>query len=451
MKLPVLLLAGSLAANAALLGLAFTRPALTPPAVRAFFAGGDRPATPPTAAAPRPKREAGAVKLWSTLSTDDLPTLVTRLRAAGFPPGVIRAMVSAEISARYDARMRAIFEPDGSQPFWKQSSSIMGSDSKRMEDYARLQRERTKLMRDLFSDDFFGGEEGTAAQRRQFGNLSRSKVDLVQRIEDDYGEMLSTVRAAMQGITLPEDREKMALLNREKRADLAAVLSPVELADYELRSSPITRLLTNRLGAFTPTEGEFRALYDMQATLNEKFPYAMGGGSDFQARQETMRALSEDLKAKLGPARYDEFTREINSEYQSLNRLAQRDNLPAGAPQRAFSLRDSVGRESMQILENAGLSNDQKRAALLALGQQTRAQLVGLLGPTAGPAYVKLVENQWLGQLERGSAFSLGTAAGGMTIGSDNIMVSLPGSMPSYRRVPPGNMQIPPRPSPPSP
>src|SRR5258707_692709 len=97
--------------------------------------------------------------------------------------------------------------------------------------------------RDLLNDPFFATDDVSATQRRQFGNLSRQKVDSVQRIEDDYSEMTSAIRAAMAGITLPEDRDKLALLAREKHADLAAVLTPGELADYELRSSPITSLL----------------------------------------------------------------------------------------------------------------------------------------------------------------------------------------------------------------
>jgi hypothetical protein len=438
MKLPVALVAASLAANAALLGLLYARPMLAPPSVRSWITrsagSGDvhlsRPAARPAAT---------ANKRWASLVTDDLPTLIERLRAAGFPASIVREIVRADIASRYDAKMRAIFDPDPNLPYWKQSTGISINDTKRMEQYTTLQRERTKLLREALAGDFFASEETTAGQRRQFGNLSRQKIDLLQRVEDDYGEMQSAVRAATNGILLAEDREKIALLAREKKADLAAILTPEEMADYEMRSSPITNLVRNRLGAFQPTEAEFRAIFQMQQTLNDKFPYNSGMPVDMSQRQETTRALIEQLKATLGDARYAEFDRETTNDYQTLNRLAQREGLPTDVAIRAFNVRDQVAQESNRIYDDAALSPDQKRAAMQTLAQATRAQLVTLLGPTAGNTYVKQLDNQWLGQVERGSAVSFNGTGSMMsisTVSGVSAMVSL-GSSPTYRRIPP--------------
>jgi hypothetical protein len=438
MKLPTLLVAASLAANAALVGLLYARPTLAPPAVRSFFVRG--PAADGTTARRVPVRTAEAPrKLWASLGGDDLPTLIQRLRAAGFPPSIVREIVRAEISARYDARIRAIIEPDPNVPYWKQSTGISANDSKRMEQYTTLQRERNKLLREVLADDFFASEEASAAQRRQFGNLPRQKIDLLQRLEDDYGEMLSAVRAGTNGILLPEDREKIALLTREKKADLAAMLTPEELADYEMRSSPITNMMRNRLGNFQPTEAEFRAIFQMQQALNDKFPYNSGIPTDYTQRQEATRTLNAQLKATLGDARYAEMDRETTSEYQALSRLAQRDGIPNDVAVRAFNVRDHVAQESNRIFDDTTLSPDDKRAALATLAQATRAQLVTLLGPTTGNAYVKQIDNQWLGQVERGSAVAFSGTGSLMSISSVNgvsAMVSL-GSSPTYRRVPP--------------
>ncbi len=420
MKLPALLTAGSLAANAVLLGLLFARPTLAPPAVRKYFTLGAAEEAP--TAKPRAAQPAPPPKLWAALGSDDLPTLIARLRAAGFPASVIRQIVSMNLSARYDARMRAIFEPDPNVPFWKQQSPYALSGSKRMEDYAALQRERSKLMRDLFSDEFFATADVSASQRRQYGNLSRAKIDLVSRIEDDYGEMTSAVRSATNGIALPEDREKLALLNREKHADLAAILTPDELADYELRSSPITSMLRSRFNNFTPTESEFRAIFQMQQAMNDRFPYTGGAMNDYQQRQDYMKTLNDQLKGSLGDARYGEFMRETSNEYQTLSRLAQRDSLPTDTAIRAYNVRDSVAQES-------------NRAALQTLAQNARAQIVTLLGPAAGQSYVKMIDNQWLGQVERGSAVSFNGGGGTMSISNGTTMISL-GSSPIYRRVP---------------
>lgn len=445
MKLTPLLLPGSLAANAALFGALAWQPSLAPPSFRDFFKRNFHAAalTPTAPSAPVAEAARAPGALWTDLKTDDLPSLVARLRAAGFPPNVIREILRTQVNARYNSRLTALLEPDPSVPYWR-ASPYLSVDAKRQEEINQLMRDRGKALRDLVSDDFFANGDVTAAQRRQFGNLSRSKVDAVQRIEDDYTEMMSQVRAGMNGVTLPEDREKLALLAREKQADLAAVLETEELADYSMRSSQITNLLRSRLDAFNPSESEFRAIFQMQQTLNDKFAPTMSGGAmsmsnDYQQRLVVQKELDAQLKATLGDARYADYSRSTSNEYQQLSRLAQRDNLPAETAVQAYNVRDQVAAESGRIFEDSSLSVDQKRAALQTLAQTTRAQLLGTLGPTSGPAYVKIADN-WLTNVERGSAVSFNTSSGMTSMSSMNgtpVMVSLGGSNPSYRRLPP--------------
>jgi hypothetical protein len=439
MKLPPLLLALSLLVNGALAGVLALRPSLAPLAFRDFFArhfssaGETGPAAPAVVpAAPRPRE-----KLWAELDQGgDLAGLVARLRAAGFPAALIRDIIRTQVNARYDAKIRALQEPDPNTPFWKLKPGFYSISDKRLVEMDQLQRERSKVLRDLFSGDFFATDDISAGQRRQYGNLSRPKIDLVQRIEDDYAAMNSDVRAAMGGITLPEDKEKLALLAREKHADLAAALSPDELADYEMRSSPITNFLRNRLGAFDPSEAEFRAIYQAQLALSDKFPGAVGniGSIDYQQRQAAQQDLNSQLRTSLGDARYADYARATSTEYQQLSSLAQRANLPDGTAVQAFNLRDTVAQESSRIFDDATLDNDQKRSALQALAQNTRAQLTGLLGPTAGPAYVKIAD-QWLGTVERGAAVSFDTATEMAFV--TNGMTMIYGGSPTYRRLPP--------------
>src|SRR4051812_748110 len=111
MKSPALLVAISLGANAALLGLLYARPTLAPPMVRSWITGVHAADARP-AARRVVRATASPSKRWASLATDDLSTLIQRLRAAGFPASIIREIVRADIAARYDAKMRAIFDPD---------------------------------------------------------------------------------------------------------------------------------------------------------------------------------------------------------------------------------------------------------------------------------------------------------------------------------------------------
>ncbi len=72
-------------------------------------------------------------------------------------------------------------------------------------------------------------------------------------------------------LSLPAaDREKLALLNRERRADLERVLTPEELFEYDLRQGPTAMRLRSQLAAFQPTEEEYRAIFTVQHALDRR-------------------------------------------------------------------------------------------------------------------------------------------------------------------------------------
>jgi aryl carrier-like protein len=419
MKLSSLLLAGSLAANVACPVILALRPALAPPAVRDFFHLHDAAADSRRADQVRAQTAAAAkarvaqlaaqrALLWSALDSADLKTLVAHLRAAGWPAAFVRAMVNARLDAQFAARMKEIAGTATNRPYWKPDAIGFNSNPKFYEELSQVYRERARLMREILGDEFFADSAGevSAVQRRQFGDLPKAKIDLIQRINDDYAEMTSQIRAGMQGITLPEDREKLALLEREKRADLAAVLSPDELSDYEMRSSTIATRLRSTLTVMDATEAEFRAIYNIEQPLTDRL-YPVGGvkGAEMaRQRKEAEAQVAEQLAAALGPQRAADFARAGDYEYQQLYRLVQRENLPVDAAARTYDLRATAATESRRIAEDRTLRADEKLSALQNLAQSTSAQIVSTLGPNIGSSYVKSAD--WLRFIAGGGSVS---------------------------------------------
>lgn len=453
MKLPPLLLAGSLLVNIGCAAALWVQPALAPSVVRDFLTRHPSADTAGGASVESKSKVQAALRegrprtLWAGLQTDDLPTLATRLRAAGFPVAVINEMLRAEIEARYGARIRALTESDPATPFWKPGAAVFSSDSKRLEEYRQLLAERTRVLRDFLLEDAGIGEARDFEQRMKFGDLPRAKLDRIQRIEDDYTDMISAVRAGMKGITLPADRETLALLAREKTVDLAAFLTPEELAEHAFRSSTTTTMLRSNLAAFEPSEAEFRTILRAQLALSEKYPAT--GAATMGPIREMQQQFEAQVRPELGEARFIEYQRASINEFQTLKRLAQRDNLPAAAASQAFDLRDQMASESGRIYDNASLDVDQKRAALQALAQRTREQLVALLGPTVGPTYVASANSAWLNNVEQGSAVRF-DGGGGMTSNDSGARVWRFGGSPAFRRLgsgPPTNaVPLPPLP-----
>lgn len=421
--------------NLALLAALLVRPELVPPAIGQIFLRPPRAETPPPPPLPAKAAPARPAAAWSALHSSDPAQMIARLRAAGFPAALIRALVSAEVAERYDAEIRRLRDPDPEVPYWRQPASFYLTGDRRFEELNRLYRERSRTLRDLFKDEFFASSETTAAQRRQYGDLPLAKIEALQRVEDDYADMMAAVRAEARGILLPEDRAKLALLQREKKADLAALLTPREIEEYELRGSQTANLLRSRLAGFEASEAEFRVLYQLQLDLNEQL---QGGFTaiDYQTRQAVQAAHFDRLRAALGESRFAAYVRETSTEYGQLKRLVQQDNLPPGTAQRAYDLRHGIAAESGRIFDDPTLSLSAKRDALRHLATTARTQIMATLGPSAGAEFVRIA-NQWINQLERGAAVSFNRPNMFFVV-SDQGTVGMSGLGATIRPLPPG-------------
>lgn len=425
MKPLLVLLAVSLAANVSTAIVYVARPAAAPPVIRNWL---DRDSAEARATETRQRAERSAAarhraeksraataqaKVWSALRADDLRTMVARLREAGFPATIIRGIVNAEVQAQFSARMRAISRVVEETPYWRPPLTRSSNNPKLFEERQQIYRDRAKLLRELLGPNIYEDTtiDPSAAQRRMYGDLPQSKIDMIQRINEDYAEMTAQVRAAAQGITLPEDREKMALLEREKRADLAALLTPEELENYEMRSSTTAMRLRSTMTYMNATEAEFRTIFRIQHEYESRlYPPSTGGLTMYtsemaQQRQAATNEMNARIRAALGEARGTDFIRASNYDFQQMAQLAQRENRPMSDVARAYDLRESATKESARIGGDAALSPEQKRLALRSLAQNTKAQLSAALGPTAAETYAKSA--MWLQAIENGNVVTI--------------------------------------------
>jgi hypothetical protein len=410
----------SLALNLGLILTLVRRPSLAPQEWRIVFGDGAEAKIPASSSRVAPSSHAarsphpGGRTLWSVIATNDLRMLIERLRAAGFPPFTIRAIVNAEVDARFESRYHEAYGTTDKLPFWKPDMMSGGfSRPEQWEKVSRLYRERSQLLRELLGDDIGSyAADPTAEQRRRFGNLPAPKIARLQQINDDYDEMEMQLRSATQGITLPEDREKFALLQRERKADLAAILSPQELEEYEMRSNWQFARLRQTMTLMDATEAEFRAIFRAEKAREERLrnlraeeAVAAGAYRNDPSSAE-VHAMAMELKAALGEQRYAEYSRASNNEFQQLSRIGQRDNVPQETLLRAFSVRDHVAHESGRIFDDGALTLEQKRAALQSLAQRARTEILSTLGPKSGPDYAQSL--RWLPQVERGAMVTFG-------------------------------------------
>ena len=344
--------------------------------------------------------------VWRALDSESLSTLIARLRTAGFSPAAIRAVAGAKLRQRYTPRLEALRQAADDAPYWRPSPTGPSRSAEYYEQRSQVFREQSQAHRDLIATENLGASEATTTyQRRRFGDLSRSTIDAVERIEKDYADLIGEVRATARGIYLPEDRNTLALLEREKRQDLERLLTPDQFDDYDLRTSPLTSRLSRTLTLMDATEDEFQAIHEAYTPFRDTlFPGIDGTGYTWPStadERQARLAVLQTLLPELGQARVMELLRASNSDFHLLASAAERGGYQLSTAQEAYDLRTATCLESIQIGNDRSRSLEERKAALRNLADLTRQRLVSLLG-TQGEGYAR--SSSWLNTISSGGA-----------------------------------------------
>jgi hypothetical protein len=244
---------------------------------------------------------------------------------------------------------------------------------------------------------------------RQYGNLPREKAEALYRIGRDYDALENELRNEIGPFELPEDQEKLRLLETERERDIAALLTPEERAAWDLRNSETASQLRYRMTQLDASEDEYRRIYALQKAFDAEFapdkasPGPEGAADDFWHRREAAEAeLEAQIRALVGEERYAAAALENDSDYTTARTAAERLGLPPDAATRIVALREPAAAESSRIASDPSLSPEQKNAALARIAADIRAQVVRTLGPAAAEAYFKRGAMNWLEGLEHG-------------------------------------------------
>jgi hypothetical protein len=421
MKLPVVLLATSLAANAALYVVVSHRQSAASSATSAsssraenaanteagLSSGGDAAHSSGAASAANTAKAGAAGKAWDALHDSDLNALAAKLRAAGYPTSVVRAIIGAEISERFAARRKELIGSTEDTPFWKQDGYYAFLDPKKMAAIRDLYREQTQMFKDVLGPDAIQvSDEARASQRRRFGDLPPEKVDQLTNILSDYNEMKSEIYAASRGITLPEDREKLAYLDKEQRADLAKVLTPQELEEYDLRSSPTANRMRSQLGIFKPTEEEFRAIFKVQKALDDAdgsstspLGITIINAEQTKERQAKQQEIDAQVQTLLSPDRFALYKQATDPAASMTNRLVARLDLPPQAALDTMAIQRDISQRAMATRTDRSLTPEQRNAQLAALSQEATTKLTNTLGERGLEAY-RTYGGVWLANVQ---------------------------------------------------
>lgn len=401
MNLRAFCLAVSLVANLALVGAVVWR-SLSPPEATGVTPASAEPATghEDAASAASGSSATFAPDAWQTLSSGSLVDVAARLEAEGFPPRLRRVIVEALVARQFAARRREIADMIRARPWWR--STLDGADgAKLIAARQTLAREENDLVEALLGPDPGPSDYVTASRRYRYGDLPPATLAQLDRINSDYGEMMTEIKNRSQGLLLAEDREQLLYLARQGHDDVAGLLTPEQLFEYDLRSSPEGWWLRTLTAGMNPTEEEFRALFKVRSAFIA--PYSDGQYELMTAEQKATLArlepqLNEQIRAVLTPERFAEYEIKSTPEYRQTEAIVSRLALPAEAATTIVTLQKEITQRASAIRSDATLSPDARDAGLAALANEAVTRLTPTLGES-GLAPYRQSAGRWLDAL----------------------------------------------------
>ncbi|MBC8009542.1 MAG: hypothetical protein H7067_05555 [Burkholderiales bacterium] len=344
--------------------------------------------------------------LGKTLDGSDLHAMRAALEASGLTADDAKAVIRTRIRERQAAARQAIDQRRSPQEevWWYQDEQARNQfEEQRRADRKVLGDELTQTLAAVFGPEPAKPDADPVHRQAQF--LPESKRLAVSRILQDYEAMQREARPRnYNGATLPSDDEKRAFIDAERRQDLAAILSPEEMRDYDLRHSSTANDLRWRMTAMKPTLDEYEAIYEVQAELTRDYDNRGSGEKPpgfWEKRQEAEQAGFEKLRQQLGEDRFIDYA--LSNDYQArqVDLVIERFALPRETARDLWRLRQAAGEQGKAIHDDTKLTRDEKIARLAVVAQESRRAVDQVLTPEARAELKQNNLVNWVDGLEK--------------------------------------------------
>lgn len=215
-----------------------------------------------------------------------------------------------------------------------------------------------------------------------------TKAERIAQIEDDYDQLTAAILGGLGADAKenagPSDTflRQLALLEHEKRRDLAAVLGPREFEELEFKESKAGRRVNRLLGDTSATEDQRRAVFRVQREFELQFDqvYDATPRAYFE-REQARQQTQEKIRAVLGEELFGSWvTGEGELDAQVVTFAAEH----GVSPHIARDLRRTRDDYTLRVLAlraTQDLPRDQLAAAKRQLAAEALARATAILGP----------------------------------------------------------------------
>lgn len=281
---------------------------------------------------------------------------------------------------------------ESSDDYWRRPADGTGS----LERSSALWEEQRTQLTELLGPEARDDPLRLAYEKRRYGNLSTEKLIRLLDVQKDYAQLRAKARPAGQPFT-PEMAVSLIAIEREFRTDLGRLLTPAELEQYDLRSSPAAGRLRMKLGVFETSESEFQKLFSLYRQIDEQYPilYASGGPQDPTGRARAEADAQSKVEAILSPERFADFIQASNPDHSQLNTLVTRLQLPISAAREVVAIQQDISARAT-VAASPGAAREHQQS--IASRAEAQRRITAILGASGFDAYERYC-GAWLAAL----------------------------------------------------
>jgi hypothetical protein len=328
---------------------------------------------------------------WSQLTAPDLAVYIVRLRAFGTPEPKIREIIFGAVESIYRPQRGAlrppVKKPDDTK-FWERRNHFYVSNSSTKEQRAQLRalhKEEADLLKSLLGDDVYeqmAKDSGNDWTEKYYAFIPKELREKVQDIDEQMNDDKQEIYAKNDGYMDQYAQEDLRKVEKKYHDELAKILTPDQLLEWDLRHSDTANQLKNGLSAFDPNEDEFRALFkykqaqdDLNSQRNPDDDSTTPTADERKALAEKQKALDAELAETVGTNRVAEYKLEQDYSYRNL--------IDSGVPKASVFALDDMKKQAQdaanKIRKDNTLTPAQRSAALSAIRAETQNSINGLL------------------------------------------------------------------------
>ncbi|MFM2082416.1 MAG: hypothetical protein RL380_1107 [Verrucomicrobiota bacterium] len=341
---------------------------------------------------------------WTRLASADFKKYRANLLAVGCPEETMRDIITAEIDEQFVQKRRALLE-ELQRLFWDRLAKDRDwlKDEKFSKPIEALNEAREKLLAEVLGEDKKADEDRRDLRARRnevrYAWLPAEKRAQLFEVEEQARTQRNALQQEIAARADPtetdKDKARQKVIADELIAARKRVLSPEELAEFELRNSAAARW-ANYLPGFEASEEEWRAVAKSRRDYDE----AIAKKPSDETKQQLEAAWEHQLQTTLGTNRYAQYETASDDAYQATRRITARYGLPDALAKEVAALQKAAQAAATRLRQDSSLSAEARAAALAAIQQETQAELAAQLGQNVFTTYQKY-HGDWLEQMNQ--------------------------------------------------